>query len=296
MRKLGYVVDLNYFNQIKNEIVPTLFTKHQFELIQKRFMNEQMSDSEKNEFSRTISRKMRAINKIIYREDDNVFVYGEEKIIPQRLLSAKKYIKKFSRKFKSKHVFISGSYLHSAKYNDIDVFVVEKYNKKDQFIDEFHINYLDEDVYNSLFFASVKKLCVSNKEVIPSKIKEKADINTFISLYQELFNDLDRKFKGVKKTMREFLLQAAFISNNPILDSLELKKQVDAILKIQKPKELVKKIFVKSVILGISKRKLIHSMKQIIKSYYSIMKEYRQHKNYYIDIIQPFKEVLAIEN
>lgn len=296
MRKLEYVIDLNHFNQIKNEIVPTLFTNHQFELIEKRFMNKNMSDSEKNEFSRTISKKMKAINQIFHKNSKDIFIYGEEKIIPQRLLNAKEYIKKFSRKFKGKHVFISGSYLHSNKYNDIDVFVVEKYNKDDQFVDGFHINYLDAEVYNSLFFASIQKLCVSNKQVLPSKIKEKADINTFISLYQELFNDLDRGFKGVNKTIREFLLQSAFISNNPILDSLELKKQIDAILKIHQSKELIKKIFVKSVLLGINKKKLVNSMKQIIASYYSIMKEYQQHKKYYIDIIQPFKEVLAIEN
>jgi len=296
MRRLSYTVNLESLKKIKDEIVPTLFTEHQFYLIKKKFTNKKMTASEKNEFSRTISRKMNAINLIFAKETDNFFIYGEEKIKPEILESSKRYLKELSRKFKGKHVFISGSYLYSENYNDIDVFVVSKYDKEDQFVDGFHINYLTEDVCNSLFFSSAKKLCVSNRKINSFVIKETVNVGTFISLYQELFNDLDRNFKGVKKTMREFILQSSFISKEPIPDSLELKNQIDSILRIKKPKELVKKIFVKTILLGISPKKAISAMKQIINSYSSIMQEYKKYKNYYTDLMQPFKEVIAIES
>ena len=130
MRKLKYTIDLQLFRKIKKDIVPIIFTEHQFRLIEKRFTNKKMSDSEKNEFSRTISKKMNAINKIMEKETGNIFIYGEEKIKKDRLKLARSYIKKFSRKFKNKHITISGSFLYNDKYNDIDVFVVSTYEKE----------------------------------------------------------------------------------------------------------------------------------------------------------------------
>jgi len=37
MRKLTYSVDLEHFEQIKKEIVPSIFTEHQFNLIHRKF-------------------------------------------------------------------------------------------------------------------------------------------------------------------------------------------------------------------------------------------------------------------
>lgn len=271
-----------------------MFTEHQFDLIRKRFTNRRMTPSERNEFSRTVSRKMKAVNKIMEKETGNVFVYGQEKIKAGRLKLAKKYIQRFSRQFKNKHIFITGSFLYENKYNDIDLFVISKYDKEDYKSGKFHINYLPEEVYRSLFFASVNKLCVSNQKISFVEMKEKVDLNTFVPVYQELFNDLDRKFSGVKFILREFLLQAAVISKSPILDSLELKQQINSILKIKKPEEIVKKIFVKTVLLGVLPAKAVKTMKEMISSYQEVMEEYKKFKNYYLNLIEPFEEVLTI--
>ena len=255
-----------------------------------------MTDSEKNEFSRTISRKMKAINQIMRKQTGNVFVYGKEKIKQDILKLAISYLKKYSRKFKNKHVFITGSFLYKEKYNDIDIFVVSKYDKEDYKEEEFHINYVDESVYQSLFFASVRKLCISNRKIIAIDTKEKPDLDIFISLYQELFNDLEKKYKGVRTTLREYLVYAAFIANSPIPNSIEIRKQSDKILKSKKPKELVKKIFVQSIIIGTTPKKSIKAMEEMISSYKDIMKEYKQHKKYYLDLIEAFNEVISIES
>ena len=130
MRKLNYEINLDLFEKIEEEIVPILFTEHQFDLIIKKFSNKTLSQSEKNEFSRTISKKMNAINTILEKETDNIFVYREENMLSARLSEAKKFIKQLSRKFKNKHIIISGSFLYKQKYEDIDVFVIEKLEKK----------------------------------------------------------------------------------------------------------------------------------------------------------------------
>ena len=294
MRKLNYSINLGHFNEIKKDIVPVLFTKHQFDLINKKFSNRRMNDSEKNEFSRVISKKMEAINKVFKKED--AFVYGKEKIKQDRLKQAYKYLNKFSRKFRNKHIIITGSFLYSQNYNDIDIFVISKYEKEDYNIGRFHINYFTEDIYNSLFFRSINKLCISNKEMNQYPLKEKVNIDTLISIYQELFNDLDKNFKGVKSTLREFLLQASFISNSLILDSLDLKHEVDNILKLKKPKEIIKNIFINTVLTGVNRKKALNAMENMIYSYDELIKEYKQHKNYYIDIMDAFNRVISIES
>lgn len=296
MRKLTYSVDLEHFEQIKSEIVPSIFTEHQFNLIHRKFSGKVLTDSEKNEFSRTVSRKMNAIYKIINKETDGIFVYGKEKIILSRLKQASNYIKKFSRKFKNMHVIITGSFLCRESYNDIDIFVVSKYEKEDYRTGKFHINYLSEDIYGSLFFESVRKLCISNKEIKKQKLTEKMDIDTFISIYQELFNDVDKKFKGVGSTLREFLLQACFIGKMSAFDSLELKQKVDKILKTKNPKEIIKNIFVNSIVMGSEKRQSTAAMKRMISSYKELIGEYRQHKDYYLDLMSAFEKVIAIES
>ena len=296
MRKLNYTINLTHFKEIREYIVPALFTKHQFDLIEKKNSNKKLTNSEKNEFSRAISKKMNAINKIMEKETGNAFIYAKDKIKKQRLNMAIAYLKRFSRKFKNKHIIISGSFLYKDRYKDIDIFIVSKYEKEDYKEGKFHINYLVESVYYSLFFASLNKLCISNRKLEYYDIKENINIDTLISLYQELFNDLDRNFKGVRAILREFLLQAAFVGKKPIPDSAELRVHLDSILKSKKPKEIIKKTFVDSIILGVSPKTALAAMKDMINSYNYIIEEYKQHKEYYLDLMEAFKDVVSIES
>ncbi len=296
MRKLEYEINVEKFKEIKGDIVPTLFTQHQFELIEKKMTGKKLTPSERNEFSRTVSRKMKAINKILEKDAGGIFVYGKEKMLPERLSLAVKYVKDFSRKFKNNQVLISGSFLYSEKHNDIDVFVISKYDKDDFHLGKFHINYLTEDVRESLFFASLKKLCVTNKKIELVEIKEDVNLDTFISIYQELFGDLARGFSAIKNTLREFLLQASFIARRQIFDSKEIRDQISSVLKLKRPKEIIKKIFVETVVLGANAREALKSMNEMIKKYKDVSKEYPQHKVYYTDIMQPFQEVISIES
>ena len=296
MRRLSYTIDWGHFRKIKKEIVPTLFTEHQFNLIGKKFSGKKFSLSEKNEFSRTISRKMKALNAVLGKEEGDIFIYGKEKILAKRLSPAASHLKKYSRKFKNKTVIIAGSFLHSDSYKDIDIFVVSKYEKEEYIEGKFHISYLSPDVYDSVFFESLRQICISNRRINEFKLGETANLDTFISLYQELCNDLSSNPNAVKSTLREFLIQAAFIGKRPIPDSLELKKQLDSILNLKNPLALIKLIFVSSTVLGEDRKKAILAMKTMIASYNDIMTEYKQHKSYYLEVVGVFKEVIAIES
>ncbi len=294
MRRLLWNFSLTQLQSAKAVLVPALFTEHQFHLLKKKLSHQELTPSERSEFSRSISPKMNAIYTLLEKETDSVFMYGKEKIKSKRVPLAIKYLKKFSRQFKNKHVLITGSFLYKDHYNDIDVFVISKYDKDDYVQGKFHINYLPEKAYTSLFFASIRQVCISNQKIIYQKITESVNADTFTSLYQELFNDLDRHFPGVRKTLREFLLQAAFLSQYPLPDSVELHLRTERILHAAKTKEVIKNIFVQSMVLSAETNKTIFSLRKIISSYKELMKEYKQHKNYYKDLITAFQEVIAI--
>ena len=294
MRKLGYSLNLQHLRVVKSEIVPTLFTPHQFQLIEKKYTQKLMTASEKNEFSRTVSRKMKAISALLNLSAKHVFIYGKKQIIPERLELALRYLKQLSRKFKGRHLLISGSFMYRKKYNDIDIFVISSYEKEDIFEDKFHITFLTQEAYHSLFFASLAKLCVSNRKIEEYSIHEKVTVDTFISLYQELCNDLDRNFKGIKKTIREFLLQSAFITHSTLPNSLELRNKTEIIIKKKNQRKIIQRIFEESIILGVQPKRSIPVMKEMITSYKNILKEYPQHKEYYQLMIQSFREVIAL--
>jgi len=297
MRKLTYTVDLKHFKSIKKDVVPAIFTEHQFKLIEKRFSGKSMSQSEKNEFSRAISRKMNALQKIIQADENSIYVYGKSKMIKSRLELAKSYLKDFSRRFKNRNIIISGSFLHSNEHKDIDIFVVSRYEKEDYNDSKFHINYLQEDAYGSLFFASLSKLCISNKPVSEYLIDEKVSVNTLISLYQELSNDLYSKNIGISHyTLRRFLIQSAYLSNNPVPDSLELKKMVDSILSIRRPFNIISSILANTIVVCCKRRKAINTAKTMIFSYKKLARQYPQHKYVYQDIIRGFEMVISIES
>ena len=296
MRKLSYSINLRHFKGIKKDIVPAIFTEHQFNLIEKKFTGKRMSQSEKNEFSRAISRKMNALHKIIQKDEPSIFVYGKGKMIKSRLELAKAYLKDFSRKFKGRHVIISGSFLHSKEHKDIDIFVISRYEKEDYKDGKFHINYLHEDAYGSLLFASLSRLCISNKPVSEYLIEEKVNVNTLISLFQELSNDIYIKNIDMSKDiLRRFLVQSAYLSNNPIPDSLELKRLTDSIFSIRMPLNIISSILANTIVICCKRRKAISTAKEMILSYKSLSKQYPQHKEYYQDVIRGFEMVISIE-
>lgn len=283
MRTLSYSIDLDYFNDIKKEIVPILFTEHQFSLIIKRFTNKQLTLSEKNEFSRTISRKMKAINKIAKKED--IITYGKT----MREKKGKKIIKELSKRFKNKHILLTGSFLYKKHYNDIDIFVISKYDKEDYKKDNYHINYISST--SNLFFQSISKTCISNRK-LNSKFTEKPNLDRYISLFQELSNDIISRRKDLKWMLKEFLLYSDFISGSGVLDSKELTGKYTIMANKKNLFRIVRNIFVNSVSLGITSNILRKDMKKMKKLYENSAKDNKQHQNYYLNMADAFSEVI----
>ncbi len=294
MRILSYSLDLALLTRIKADIVPAIFTEHQFGLIRKRLSGGKLTDSEKNEFSRSVSRKMKAIYQLTGKESKNIFIQGKEHILPGRLSQAERILARFSRKFKNRQVIISGSFLYSKKYNDIDIFILSKYEKEDYKSGPYHINYLGEDSRSSLFFHSLARLSVSNKKIEALPIDEKGLIDKLISVFQELYDDIDKKRSGVKSTLREFLLLASYLSNQALPDSRQLGIEVKKVLSLKNPNEIIKNIFINAAALHPETKSVSRAIRQMLSSYDELMKEYPSHKGYYLGISSAFKKVVEL--
>lgn len=276
---------------LKEEIVPALFTEHQFDLLQKKARQEKLTASEKVEFSRSISKKLQALNQIMGKRN-RLFIYGKEKILPERLKKAKKLLRQFSRQFKNKPLLIGGSFLYSKKYNDLDIFVIEKYEKDDYKKDQHHINYLPPAALSSLFFNSLGKICLSNFDLSEIKVGEEITANQIISKYQEIRQDLAADNRSwLKIDLRDFIITCHYTSYQVILDSAQLRSSLNNLLSKKKKEKLIQKMFVQTLVMGFESKNIRAVSINMIKSYQDLIKEY-QNKAYYEELIDDFREVL----
>ncbi len=287
-------LSLPHLKKIKTAIVPSLFTAHQFHLLEKKLKNKSLTNSQKNEFSRSISKRLNAIYTLLGKPLNNTYIYGKEKIIPQRLQQATLLLKRYERKFPHKHLILSGSFLYNKTYNDIDIFIISKYDKEDCKEKKIHFNYLTQDVYSSAFYTSLTQLCISNREITTQLIQDTITLDTFISLYQELLNDIDQNPHALKHTLREFLLQSSYLSNSSLPNSQQLKHQSETILHTKKPTTLIKNKFIDTLLFSQQTKEIKITLPKLIKSYQELCQEYPQHQSHYQHIIFTFKEVMNL--
>lgn len=285
MRKLEFSVNYNKLIEKKEALVPTIFTEYQFKLVLKKLKGATLLENEKVYFSKSISKKLRSLDMI----KEEFQIYGGEDIIFERVQKSKKILNNLKRKFKNKMLIISGSYLYSNKYNDIDVFVISKYEKQDFSDGELSINYVKKDFLKSLMFQSIKKCCISTHE-LNHNINEKVDISDLIRSYEQLLLDIKNKYPK-KESIKTFLLISHFLKTSSSLSSKELYEEYQR-LKNKKPL-IFNKLFVCTLLESINKKAKNFLEKQI--SYYrELTLEYPKQKDFYNMIIEPLTEVIKI--
>jgi len=133
-----------------------------------------------------------------------------------------------------RYCFISGSFLFSNDYKDIDVFVITRSNKKVHLEDEkINVQVIDFNDLYSLFYHSVKKTCLA-KNILPEK-----DLKTSIKEYWDIVNeslaDARNKKKNFSKQIRSLILYTHYLVEDEILDSYDL-------IRISRKLNTVKKI------------------------------------------------------
>ena len=181
-----------------------------------------------------------------------------------------------ARKHKNQKIMISGSFLFSKRYNDIDIFVFSKYNKEDYRKGKVHINFLPESALDSLFFSSLSQISISNFKPTP---KNEFNIKlTDVLQNYEILIEFALKNKEFMQELRTFLLEAEYISKGVILNT----KQLHGLRKKINNKNTVKLIsdtMVNSILYGYDNHKIKNILTSHMEECSSLVKQYPNAKN-----------------
>lgn len=290
MSKLLNRLNPSILRSNRSLLVPSLFTERQLELLEKKLQEKKLSPVEQVYFSRTISRRLKAIDSLTGLAG-KYFFCGENLMLPERKKKALSLLKKIERSHKNRKILISGSFLYHKHYRDIDIFFISQYEKEDYWKDRLHFNYLTSEATHTLFFHSLSQICLANFDPASFPLKEKPSFNDVISKYQEVISDIfNGNFPWLKTDLRDFLVDCSYAGEGIILNSFQLKNKLDKILRTRNKIGFVKKLFVSTLMQGFSPRIKTISL-NMLKSYYWLIKRY-PHKKYYQTLIDSFKEVL----
>ena len=151
--------------------VPLIFTRKQLNVLKKRIEGMQLSNAERKTLYTSIKKKMEALNILGGGEmKAKIYLAGHENIIGERLEEAEKLISEYGAQYGK--VFISGSFLFSRHYNDIDIFILTQRGYKEKWHDKKHLIFLSEARLAKPIFQSAALISIGNF-IIPRKIEKK---------------------------------------------------------------------------------------------------------------------------
>lgn len=206
----------------KDLFVPLIFTQKQFFILKKYNANLKLDDSEKKSLYTSIKKKIQALNSLSIENNDNEYFFNNpNEMIKERIITAKSIIDSYIKS--NNKVFISGSFLFSKKFNDIDIFIIRKKGYKEKWDENKHIIYLSEKRLSSPIFQSSSLISISNF-IIPKKIKRKSKtLHELMSTYHEAVIEFIRK-ENKPESIRSLIFDYYLFYENKILNGKELQK------------------------------------------------------------------------
>lgn len=250
----------------KQLFVPLIFTEKQFEVLSRYSTKVKLSNAEKKALYTSIKKKMDALELFSAEQKDiEYYISSPNNIIPLRLTEAKKLLDKYSKKYRK--VFISGSFLFSNEFNDIDIFVIKERGHKEKWQGNNHIIFLSEKRLTNPVFQSASLISVSNF-IIPRKIeKKKPSLSESMSTYHEAvieFMRKDEKPESIRRLIFDYnLFCKNKLLNGKSLRELSKKTKLDDLDKMIK--ELCKKLFSETY-LYVEVHDYIKTLKESIKN------------------------------
>ncbi len=262
----------------KELIQAKIFTKKQITVVKKKLQGEKLTLTERTYYYKFIRPKIIAI-----LPSEEIYINGN--VRSKRIEPAKKILEKIQRKHRRQKIILSGSYLFSKKYNDIDVFVISKYDKADYQKGKIHVSFLQESALDSLFFSSLAKISISN-----FKIEEKPQslsLKNVLATYELLINEILNK-EDYSSTLRIFLLQVEYFSKETILTPQQLSNLAARISTIAH----LSRYLVNGLVIACSKRDFLQ-LHQEINNYLKLKEDYKNSSNIPI-YVQTYQEVLKL--
>ena len=219
--------------------VPLVFTKKQFNILEKYNNKVRLTNAEKKSLYTSIKKKMGALDSFSREQKDKEYLINNpDDILPSRLIEAKELIDVYSKDYDK--VFISGSFLYSNRFKDIDIFIIRKKGYKEKFEGNRHIIFLSENKLANPVFQSASLISVANF-AIPLKIRGKKPLlSELMTLYHEAVIEHIQKERKPESKRRLVFDYNLFCKNN-ILDPKELKERIEK-TKLDDMDEMIKEL------------------------------------------------------
>lgn len=248
----------------KERFVPLIFTEKQHNVLEKYSRHSKLSNAEKKALYTSITKKMSALDSIKIEAKEEYFINGRNKIIPSRIEEAKNIINEYSKKYKK--VFVSGSFLFSKEYGDIDIFIVRERKYDEKWEDKRHIVFVTEKRLSRPVFQSAAMISVANF-IIPSKIEKRpVKLGEFMSSYHEAVIEI---MSNYDRDLTRYIVFTYYTEiKNRFLDGFELNSIVKSITLDEIDeivKDVIKKLFSKKYIY-IEVHEYLKTLKDTIKT------------------------------
>lgn len=229
----------------RQQLVPTLFTERQVDIVQKYFYHKKLTSSEQTYFYSAIRQKMEALHFL----QEEFHVTGEG-MIPKRVEEAKQILKKINKP----KAFISGSYLYKQKYNDIDIYIIAR-KKKSYHKENKHFIFITEKILQNPIFISSWRCSVANFSLETKPIIKRPSFEHLNLTYQMAINEILNKEE--ESTMREIVFMYYLHVKKEILDSFHLYQKTKEIT-VQEDKVKIVNKMMRELILALYTRKYLY--------------------------------------
>jgi len=226
----------------KENFVPYIISEKQMAVIQKVLARSRLTRTEYNYLYNGIKKKMKALDLLAERETSLYFYNIPEDILPERKQKAAEILSEL--KAKGTDAFISGSFLFSAAYNDIDIFMISNKHKEEHKENFHYINIKQKDLEKPVFYSAAKS-CISNFDImLPAAKIKKLHFEQALNSYQEaviniLENEDIKHLKGLIADYSAYNLKK--ILNSSELNA-EFRKFTEREDKIKLISELIKEL------------------------------------------------------
>ena len=170
---------------------------------------------------------MEALNLISYENSkESLYISGSENIKAERLEEAKKLVSEYGAKYGN--VFVSGSFLFSQNYNDIDIFIIRTRGYKEEWKNNLHLIHISESRISKPIFQSAALISVSNFPILRKISKKRPKLDDLMSDYHEAVIE---KMKNEKKNeaARRIIFDYYLLVGDKLLNAKELKELTNLI-------------------------------------------------------------------
>ncbi len=270
----------NLLVENRERVVPFLFTHKQVDIISRYLANKSLCNTERTYLYSSIKRKIDALSSL----NREFYYYGAD-MMPERVRQAREILIKYP------NAFISGSFLFSKKYNDIDLYILSN-RRKQHHKGKIHFIHITKEDLKKPIFQSAAKYSVSNFFVeLGNPIILRPNFDDFLMTYELAVNEIldNGDQKGIRDILFEYFIQL----KGEVIDSFSLNKKFNEIKKL-KTKERIKYInsLTKELLLGIYSNKYVYNeLSPFVTRLREDAENYKANENLliYIDLLNEVK-------